>query len=118
MTPRPTLYVMRLCESRDSNLRLPIVGAAKRGAALTHRLSAFRVGRPFDPEPVSVDRLIAGMEDLVRRSAESTITVEVVAAGGLWTTLIDPGQRQSPLLNLCIKRRRRDACPSESFLSR
>ena len=41
------------------------------------------------------------MEDLVRRSAESTITVEVVAAGGLWTTLIDPGQLESPLLNLC-----------------
>ena len=42
------------------------------------------------------------MEDLAGRSVGSTITVEVVAAGGLWTTLIDPGQLQSPLLNLCI----------------
>ena len=43
-------------------------GAAKRAAALTHRLLAFARRQALDPKPVDVNRLVAGMEELVRRT--------------------------------------------------
>ena len=43
--------------------------AAKRAAALTHRLLAFSRRQTLDPKPTDVNRLVAGMEDLIRRTA-------------------------------------------------
>ncbi len=84
-------------------------GAAKRAAALTHRLLAFSRRQTLDPKPTDVNRLVAGMEELIRRTVGPAITVEIVAAGGLWPTLVDPGQLENALLNLCINAR--DAMP-------
>ena len=84
-------------------------GAAKRAAALTHRLLAFSRRQTLDPKPTNVNRLIAGMEELVRRTIGPQVALEVVGATGLWPTLIDPGQLENALLNLCINAR--DAMP-------
>ncbi len=85
-------------------------GAAKRAAALTHRLLAFSRRQTLDPKPTDVNRLVAGMEELIRRTVGPEVTVEpMVAAGGLWPTLVDPGQLENALLNLCINAR--DAMP-------
>ncbi len=84
-------------------------GAAKRAAALTHRLLAFSRRQTLDPKPTDVNRLVAGMEELVRRTVGPAVSVEVVAAGGLWPTLVDPSQLENALLNLCINAR--DAMP-------
>jgi signal transduction histidine kinase len=80
-------------------------GAAKRAAALTHRLLAFARRQTLDPKPVDADRLIADMEELIRRTMGPAITVEAVGAGGLWTILVDPNQLENVLLNLCINAR-------------
>jgi PAS domain S-box-containing protein len=80
-------------------------GAAKRAAALTHRLLAFSRRQTLDPRPTDINRLVADMEDLIRRTVGPAITVEVVAAGGLWNTLVDPNQLENALLNLCINAR-------------
>jgi len=77
-------------------------GAAKRAAALTHRLLAFSRRQTLDPKPTDANRLVAGMEELVRRTVGPEVAVEVVAAGGLWATLVDPNQLENALLNLCI----------------
>ena len=45
------------------------------------------------------------MEDLVRRTAGPEITVETVVPNGLWSTLVDAGQLENALLNLCINAR-------------
>jgi PAS domain S-box-containing protein len=84
-------------------------GAAKRAAALTHRLLAFSRRQTLDPKPTNVNALTSGMEDLIRRTMGPGITVEVVAAIGLWRTLVDPHQLENALLNLCINAR--DAMP-------
>jgi PAS domain S-box-containing protein len=84
-------------------------GAARRAASLTHRLLAFSRRQTLDPRPTDANRLIAGMEELVRRTAGPSIAVEVVESAGLWTILVDPPQLENALLNLCINAR--DAMP-------
>ena len=84
-------------------------GAARRAAALTHRLLAFSRRQTLDPKTTDVNRLICDMEDLVRRTVGPQVEIEVVGAGGLWSTLVDPNQLENALLNLCINAR--DAMP-------
>ncbi|MDO9426834.1 MAG: PAS domain-containing protein [Methylobacterium sp.] len=84
-------------------------GASKRAAALTHRLLAFSRRQTLDPKPTNVNGLIAGMEELIRRTVGPSVHVEVVGASGLWPALVDPPQLENALLNLCINAR--DAMP-------
>ena len=90
-------------------------GAAKRAAALTHRLLAFSRRQTLDPKPINANRLVAGMEELIRRTVGPAITVEVAGTAGLWTMLVDPNQLENALLNLCINAR--DAMPDGGRLT-
>jgi signal transduction histidine kinase len=90
-------------------------GAAKRAASLTHRLLAFSRRQTLDPKPTDINRLVAGLEELVRRTMGPAVEVEVVAAAGLWTTLVDPFQLDNALLNLAINAR--DAMPDGGRLT-
>ena len=66
---------------------------------------AFSRRQTLDPKPVNINRLITDMVELIRRTVGPEVTVEVVGAGGLWTTLVDPSQLENALLNLCINAR-------------
>ena len=91
------------------------LGAARRAATLTHRLLAFSRQQKLDPKAVDVNQLIGGMEDLIRRSVGPGVTLEVIGAGGLWPTIIDPNQLENALLNLCINAQ--DAMPNGGRLT-
>ena len=90
-------------------------GAAKRAAALTHRLLAFSRRQTLDPKPTETNRLVAGMEELVRRTVGPSIEIEVVGAAGVWPILVDQNQLENALLNLCINAR--DAMPGGGRLT-
>ena len=112
------LLQTRMSQGRVNDLDRYIAaaqGGAKRAAALTHRLLAFSRQQTLDPKPTNVNRLVTGMEELIRRTAGPAIKLEVVGAAGLWTTLIDPGQLENALLNLCINAR--DAMPDGGRLT-
>jgi PAS domain S-box-containing protein len=106
------LLQKRLDEGRTARVERYIEvaqSATQRAAALTQRLLAFSRRQALAPKPTDVNRLIAGMEDLIRRTMGPAIEVEVVGAGGLWLTRIDPSQLENALLNLAINAR--DAMP-------
>jgi len=84
-------------------------GAAKRAAALTHRLLAFSRRQTLDPKPTDINQLVSGMDDLIRRTIGPAVTLKVSRATGLWMVLADPNQLENALLNLCINAR--DAMP-------
>ncbi len=89
--------------------------AAERGAELTARLLAFARRQALAPQPVNVNRLVKGMDGLLRRTLTENIDIEIVQAGGLWVTSVDPGQLEVALLNLAINAR--DAMPGGGCLT-
>ncbi|HEU0081732.1 MAG TPA: PAS domain-containing protein, partial [Bradyrhizobium sp.] len=89
--------------------------SANRAAALTHRLLAFARRQPLIPKAVDANQLIVSLEDLLRRTIGKTIDLEIVAFAGLWSTLCDPNQLESALLNLAINAR--DAMPGGGKLT-
>jgi PAS domain S-box-containing protein len=91
------------------------LGAAARAASLTHRLLAFSRRQTLDPRATDMNRLVAGMAELIRRTVGPMVAVDVVAGDGLWATMVDPHQLESALLNLCINAR--DAMPDGGRLT-
>jgi PAS domain S-box-containing protein len=108
----------RLSQGRISEVERYFVaaqGAVKRAAALTHRLLAFSRRQTLDPQPTNTNRLISGLDELVRRTVGPSIRVEIVGTSGLWSTLVDPNQLENAILNLCINSR--DAMPDGGKLT-
>ena len=86
-----------------------------RAAALARRLLTFARRQTSEPRAVELDGLIGGVEELVRHTVGSGVTVRIDLADGVWTVLCDPGQLENVLLNLAINAR--DAMPSGGTIS-
>ena len=94
------------------------IGAARdasvRAANLTNRLLAFSRRQPLKPRGTNIDRLVAGMAELVTRTIGPGIRLEIAPGPGLHATMVDPNQLEHALLNLCINAS--DAMPSGGSL--
>jgi signal transduction histidine kinase/ActR/RegA family two-component response regulator len=84
--------------------------SAQRASSLVHRLLAFSRQQTLQPRATQVSTLVAGMEELVRRSIGPSIALNSHFDAQLWPTFIDPPQLESALLNVCINAR--DALPA------
>ncbi|MBT9528007.1 MAG: response regulator [Rhizobacter sp.] len=82
-----------------------IVQAAQRGAALTQQLLAFARKQALSPKALDVNQLIAGMDSMLRRTLGEHIEIELIRAAGLWPAMVDQGQLENALLNLCLNAR-------------
>ena len=108
----------RLAQGRIGDLERYIIaaqGATSRAATLTHRLLAFARRQTLDPKPTNANKLIADMEELVRRTVGPGIKIETVLAVGLWHAFCDRNQLENAILNLCINAR--DAMPEGGRLT-
>ncbi|MGO8955458.1 MAG: CHASE3 domain-containing protein [Rhodomicrobium sp.] len=81
----------------------------KRAAKLTHRLLAFSRQQALEAVPLDLNKLVAGISELLVRTAGSPVTIETVLAGGLWLTLADANQVENALINLVVNAK--DAMP-------
>jgi CheY-like chemotaxis protein len=88
-------------ERRASNAQ----SAVARGSKLTSQLLSFGRRQALEPKVVNIGRLVSGMDELLRRSLGEAIEIETIAAGGLWNTLIDPGNLENAIVNLAINAR-------------
>ncbi|TKJ62145.1 MULTISPECIES: ATP-binding protein [Pseudomonas] len=86
------------------------VTSANRAAGLTHRLLAFSRRQSLDSKPVNINQLVSSMGELLQRSINESIHLEMRFTEQLWTAEADPNQLESALLNLVLNAR--DAMPN------
>ncbi|WP_395599802.1 ATP-binding protein [Pseudomonas sp. B19125] len=91
------------------------VTSANRAAGLTHRLLAFSRRQSLDSKPVEINQLVSSMGELLQRSINESIALDMRLTDELWTAEADPNQLESALLNLVINAR--DAMPSGGSLT-
>jgi len=85
------------------------VTSANRAAGLTHRLLAFSRRQSLDSKPVEINQLVTSMGELLQRSINESIALDMRFSDPLWTAEADRNQLESALLNLVINAR--DAMP-------
>jgi PAS domain S-box-containing protein len=89
--------------------------AAERGAELISRLLAYSRNQPLAPESVDCNKLLEGIQELVRRTFTEDMEVAIDPAPGDLYCLADATQLTTALLNLCINAR--DAMPNGGRLT-
>jgi PAS domain S-box-containing protein len=89
--------------------------AARRSAAITQQLLAFGRRQPFHPRVVDLNRLLAGIESVLRRLLPEGIAIDSVHTAEASRVRIDPAQLEQALLNLALNAR--DAMPDGGTLT-
>jgi signal transduction histidine kinase/ActR/RegA family two-component response regulator len=103
------LLLRRTDEEKLTRLAGNALQAAERGARLTAQLLAFSRRQRLTPAPLDVNRIIAGMGDLLARSIGPHVEVDTQLGDGVARALADPTQLEVMILNLAINAR--DAMP-------
>ena len=91
------------------------VTSANRAAGLTHRLLAFSRRQSLDSKPIEINQLVTSMGELLQRSINESIALDMRLSDPLWTAEADRNQLESALLNLVINAR--DAMPNGGNLT-
>lgn len=91
------------------------LAAAWRGGRLTQQLLAYARQQRMVTASVDVNRLLAGMDGLLRHTLGGLVRVEICHDAALWPASTDAAQLELVLLNLAINAR--DAMPDGGRLS-
>jgi signal transduction histidine kinase len=83
------------------------IASARRAALLNGGLAHFALPRPIVPVALSLNAVIADMQDLLRYSLPRSIKIDTRLATNLWTTYCDAGQARLAIVDLVL-----DTCDS------
>jgi PAS domain S-box-containing protein len=89
--------------------------AGLRAADLTRQLLAFSRRQVLDPQVISLNGVLDGVEKLLRRLLGEDITIDVRRAPELGSVVADPGQMEQVIVNLAVNAR--DAMPGGGRLT-
>ena len=103
------LVLRRESNPRSVRLLQAATKAAERGAKLTAQMLAFSRKQEVAVQPVDVNAVINGMDDLLCRTLGPPIRLHYELADDLWPALADLVQLELALLNLAVNAR--DAMP-------
>ena len=90
-------------------------GGAQRAIRLTRQLLTFARKDVVHPEVLSLNDIITGLEDLLRRTLGEHIDLNTAPAEDLWPVKADAGQLEQVLVNLAVNAR--DAMPGGGKLT-
>jgi signal transduction histidine kinase/CheY-like chemotaxis protein len=90
-------------------------GASQRAVRLTRQLLIFARSDVVHPEVLSLNEVIAGLQELLRRTLGEHINLIVTPADDLWPVKADVGQLEQVLVNLAVNAR--DAMPGGGKLT-
>ncbi len=83
--------------------------AGEHGAALVQQLLSVARQQPVNPRLLSINEIVAGTRNLLRRLIGDNIQLTTSLARGLWPVKMDPAQVRQIVLNLSLNAR--DAMP-------
>ncbi len=83
--------------------------AAQQGAALVQQLLSVARQQPSETQVLSLNEIVSGMRNLLRRLISENVQLTIVLAPDLWPVKMDPAHVQQILLNLALNAR--DALP-------
>ena len=79
--------------------------ASRRGAELTGKLLAFSRRQVLQPSALNAGQLLHSLTDMLRRTLDQRISIELQVEPDCPPVLADPGQLESALLNIAINAR-------------
>lgn len=101
-------------DSRHFEYADTIERSARRAAELTEHLLGFAQGGKYETRPMDLNRLIEETINLIRRTFDRAIDIEIELGDDIPTVQADPAQLQRVIVNLCINAR--DAMPEGGTL--
>jgi signal transduction histidine kinase len=115
ITGHSVLLQQELADSQAVKKLKEIETAAHRAATLTGQLLAFSRKQVMQPRIVSVNSVVAGVEELLGRLIGENITVRTDTGRAVGSVKIDPTQLEMVIMNLAVNAR--DAMPDGGRLT-
>jgi signal transduction histidine kinase/CheY-like chemotaxis protein len=107
----------QIAHGRGNDIR-PSLAAIRKAlntaSSLINRMLAFSRRQTLLPREIEPDKLVVGMEDMLRRTLGPEIDLDLRLGRSRWSVTSDPSQLESALLNLAINAR--DAMPQGGAL--
>ena len=82
-----------------------IMKAAQRSADITRQLLAFARKQTISPEVIDINKTVAGMTNMLERLIGEDVDLAWLPGAAVWPVMIDPGQIDQILANLCVNAR-------------